>query len=112
VIKNVIPSLVFLPTSSTTRILLLRAKPRVPPKRKDVEPGSVKVSPVAKGEGRTAGYQASHVFRCSFQGEAMGYNSLVALVGEQVPGIALPCYFPKSADCLNWANGDVIGDNS
>ncbi|KAK4013371.1 hypothetical protein OUZ56_025817 [Daphnia magna] len=66
-------SLVFLPTSSTTRILLLRAKPRVPPKRKDVEPGSVK-------------------------GEAN--NSLVALVGKQVPGIALPCYFPKSADAL------------
>ncbi|KAK4013366.1 hypothetical protein OUZ56_025700 [Daphnia magna] len=59
------------------------------PKRKAVEPGPVKISPVAEGEGRTAGYQAS-----------------------QVSGIALPSYFPKSADCLDWAYGDVIGDNS
>ncbi|KAK4028247.1 hypothetical protein OUZ56_017527 [Daphnia magna] len=24
----------------------------------------------------------------------------------------LPSYFPKSVDCLDWAYGDVIGDNS
>ena len=74
--------LVILSTSATIRTPHLEAKPRVPPKGKDVKPGPVKESSVAKGEGRMTGYQASQVLRRVFQGGAGVNYSLVALVGK------------------------------
>ena len=112
VVKYVKPGLDFLSTTAATLVLLLGTKPRVPLESKDVEPGPVKISPVSEGKWRTAGYQASHVLRRILQGEARGNYSLVALIEKWAPGIPLSSYFPKPADCLDWANGDVIDDNS
>lgn len=46
VVMYVKPGLVFVSTTVATRTLLLGDKPRMPLKRKDVEPGPVKISPV------------------------------------------------------------------
>ncbi|KAK4028214.1 hypothetical protein OUZ56_017494 [Daphnia magna] len=69
------------------------------PEEERCRAGPVKDISSLEGEERTAGYQASHVFRLVFQGEASG-NYSWWLLSKLVPGIALPSYFPKSWTAL------------